>query len=63
MVVVDRICGRPVYGYHKGRKQGILRMVKFFKDYPYLFPVFNEKNLNGDIIYMNDGEIWYRDKM
>jgi len=37
-------------------------MVKFFKDYPYLFPVFNEKNLNGDIIYMNDGEIWYRDK-
>jgi len=37
-------------------------MVKFFKDYPYLFPVFNEKNLNGDIIYMNDGEIWYREK-
>jgi len=36
-------------------------MVKFFKDYPYLSRC-SMKDLNGDIIYMNDGEIWYRDK-
>jgi len=63
MVVVDRdMWGDPCTVTIKEGNKVFLRMVKFFKDYPYLFPVFNEKNLNGDIIYMNDGEIWYRDK-
>lgn len=63
MVVVDRdMWGEPCTVTVKEGNRVILRLVKFFKDYPYLFPVFNEKNLNGDIIFMDDGEIWYRDR-
>jgi len=63
MVVVDRdMWGEPCSVTIKEGNKVLLRLVKFFNDYPYLFPVFNEKNLNGEIIFMNDGEIWYRDK-
>ncbi|GAE90961.1 hypothetical protein [Acetivibrio straminisolvens] len=63
MVVVDRdMWGDPCTVTIKEGNKVLLRLVKFFNDYPYLFPVFNEKNLNGEIIFMDDGEIWYRDK-
>jgi len=63
MVVIDRdMWGEPCTVTVKEGNRVMLRLVKFFNDYPYLFPVFNEKNLNGEIIFMTDGEIWYRDK-
>ncbi|MFZ5989901.1 MAG: hypothetical protein ACOYWZ_22620 [Bacillota bacterium] len=63
MVIIDRdIWGEPCTVTVKDSTKVVVRVVKFFKDYPYLFPVFNEKNLNGDIIFMDEGEIWYRNK-
>lgn len=63
MVIVDRdIWGEPCLVTVKESNKVVLRVVKFFKDCPYLFPVFNEKNLNGNIIFMDEDEIWYRNK-
>jgi hypothetical protein len=62
-VIVDRdIWGEPCTITVKEANKVVIRLVKFFNDYPYLFPVFNEKSLTGDIIFMDEDEIWYRDK-
>jgi len=62
-VIVDRdIWGDPCTITVKEANKVLIRLVKFFNDIPYLFPVFNEKSLTGDIIFMAEDEIWYRDK-
>ncbi|WP_010248402.1 hypothetical protein [Acetivibrio cellulolyticus] len=60
MVIIDRdIWGEPCTVTVKEANDVAIRRVKFFEDEPFLFPVFNEKNLTGDVIHMDDNEIWY----
>lgn len=63
MVIVERdIWGDPCTVTIKDSNKVELKMVKFFKNRPYLFPPFSEKKINGDIIFMGEKEIWYRNK-
>ncbi|MCX7711115.1 MAG: hypothetical protein N2484_14855 [Clostridia bacterium] len=39
-----------------------IKKVKFLEDKPFLFPVFSEKNIKGQEIYMENNEIWYKDR-
>jgi len=62
-VLVDRdIWGDPCTVTVKEANKVVIRLVKFFNDRPFLFPVFNEKSVTGDIIFMDEDEIWYRNK-
>ncbi|TYQ14670.1 UNVERIFIED_CONTAM: hypothetical protein Cloal_1032 [Acetivibrio alkalicellulosi] len=63
VVIIDKdIGGEPCTITIKNAKQVVLKCVKFYKDQPFVFPMFNEKNLKGDIIYVDTNEIWYVDK-
>ncbi|OPZ93913.1 MAG: hypothetical protein BWY74_00957 [Firmicutes bacterium ADurb.Bin419] len=63
MVIIDRdIWGEPCTVTVKEANDVAIRRVKFFDDEPFLYPIFNEKNLTGDIIHMDDNEIWYLSK-
>ena len=63
MVIIEKdIWGDPCTVTIKDSNKVELKMVKFFKNHPYLFPPFSEKKINGEIIFMREKEIWYRDK-
>jgi len=62
MYIIDKdVWGEPVSVTIKDDKKVIIRTIKYLNNKPYLFPVFNEKNVSGIIIYMNQHEIWYQD--
>jgi len=62
MYIIDKdVWGEPVSVTIKDDKKVIIRKIKYLNNKPYLFPVFNEKNISGIIIYMNQHEIWYQD--
>jgi len=62
MYIVDKdVWGEPATVTIKDDKKVVVRCVKYLKDQPYLFPVFNEKNVNGTIFFMSKDEIWYKD--
>lgn len=63
MVIVEKdIWGDPCTVTVKDSNKVQLKMVKFFKNRPFLFPPFSEKKINGEIIFMAEKEIWYRDR-
>ena len=63
MVIIDRdIWGEPCSVTIKETNKVIVKVVKFLDDIPYIFPVFNEKNVSGKIIHIDKKEIWYRNK-
>jgi hypothetical protein len=63
VVIVDKdIGGEPCTVTIKESHKVTIKSVKFFKDNPFIFPVFNEKKLVGDIVYVDTNEIWYVDK-
>lgn len=63
MVIIDRdIWGEPCTVTVKEATDVGIRRVMFFDNEPFLFPIFNEKNLSGEIIHMDDNEIWYLNK-
>ncbi len=60
MVIIDRdIWGEPCTITVKEANDVAIRRVKFFEDEPFLYPIFNERNLSGEVIHMDDNEIWY----
>ncbi len=62
MYIVDKnIWGEPVNVTIKDDKKLVIKCIKYLNDQPFLFPVFNEKNLKGKIINMTMEEIWYQD--
>ncbi|MDQ2085489.1 hypothetical protein RBH29_03460 [Herbivorax sp. ANBcel31] len=63
MIIVEKdIWGDPSTVTIKDSNKVELRTVKFFKNRPYLFPPFSEKKINGEIVFINEKEIWYRNK-
>lgn len=63
MVIVDRdIWGEPFTVTIKESTDVSIKRVMFFDNEPFLFPIFNEKNLSGEIIHMDDNEVWYLGK-
>lgn len=63
MVIVERdIWGDPCTVTIKNANKVELKTVKFFNNQPYLFPPFSEKKIKGDVIFMGEKEIWYRDR-
>lgn len=63
MIIIDRdIWGEPCTVTVKEANDVAIRRVKFFEDEPFLFPIFNERNLSGEVIHMDDNEIWYLSK-
>lgn len=63
MVIIDRdIWGEPCTVTVKEATEVAIRRVMFFDNEPFLFPIFNEKNLSGEIIHMDENEIWYLNK-
>lgn len=63
MVIVDRdIWGEPCAVTVKEATEVSIRRVMFFENEPFLFPIFNDKNLTGEVIYMANNEIWYLSK-
>lgn len=63
MVIIEKdIWGDPCTVTVKDSNKVELKVVKFFKNRPYMFPPFNEKKINGEIIFMGEKEIWYRNK-
>ncbi len=62
MYIVDKdVWGEPVSVTVKDNKKVVIRTIKYLNDQPYLFPVFNEKNVSGIIIHLSHQEIWYQD--
>lgn len=62
MYIVDKdVWGEPVSVTIKDDKKVVIRTIKYLNNQPFLFPVFNEKNVSGVIINMNQNEIWYQD--
>ncbi|KNY26875.1 hypothetical protein [Pseudobacteroides cellulosolvens] len=62
MYIIDKdVWGEPVSVTVKDDKKVVVRTIKYLNDQPYLFPVFNEKNVSGIIIHMTQQEIWYQD--
>ena len=60
MVIIDRdIWGEPCTVTVKEANDVAIKRVMFFEDDPFLFPIFNEKNLTGEVIHMDNNEIWY----
>ncbi|NLD47128.1 MAG: hypothetical protein GX660_08000 [Clostridiaceae bacterium] len=63
MVIIDRdIWGEPCTVTIKETNKVIVKVIKFFEDEPFVFPVFNEKNVSGDIMHMDKSQIWYRNR-
>ncbi len=63
MVIIDRdIWGEPFTVTVKEATEVGIRRVMFFDNEPFLFPIFNEKNLSGEVIHMDENEIWYLNK-
>lgn len=63
MVIIDRdIWGEPCTVTVKEATEVSIKRVMFFDNEPFLFPIFNEKNLSGEIIHMDENEIWYLNK-
>ncbi|MDQ2087682.1 hypothetical protein RBH29_14730 [Herbivorax sp. ANBcel31] len=63
VVIVDKdIGGEPCSITIKESQKVTIKCVKFFRDYPFVFPAFSEKNLKGDVVYVDTNEIWYVDK-
>jgi|GEM_PF-285685 len=63
IVIVERdMWGEPYTVTIKEGTDVSIKRSMFFDNEPFLFPIFNEKNLSGEIIYMNDSEIWYLGK-
>lgn len=63
MVIIDRdIWGEPYTVTVKEASEVAIRRVMFFSNEPFMFPIFNEKNLSGEIIHMDENEIWYLGK-
>ncbi len=62
MYIIDKdLWGEPVAVTIKDEKKVALKCIKYLNDQPFLFPVFNEKNIKGRIIHMDQEEIWYQD--
>jgi hypothetical protein len=62
MYIIDKdMWGEPVAVTIKDEKKVVIRCIKYLDDTPFLFPVFNEKNIKGKIINMTPEEIWYQD--
>ncbi|MDP4182595.1 MAG: hypothetical protein Q8942_16090 [Bacillota bacterium] len=62
MYIVDKdVWGEPVNVTIKDDKKVVIRCIKYLDNQPFLFPVFNEKNISGRIIFMNQQEIWFQD--
>ncbi|MCX7748103.1 MAG: hypothetical protein N2645_14645 [Clostridia bacterium] len=62
MVIVDRdMWGDPCNVTIKENNHVIVKCIKFFEDKPYIFPLFNEKNVKGRVINMDANQIWYQD--
>jgi hypothetical protein len=62
MYIVDKdVWGEPVSVTIKDDKKAVIRTIKYLNNQPYLFPVFNEKNISGTIINISQHEIWYQD--
>jgi len=63
MIIVDRdIWGEPYTVTIKEATDVSIKRVMFFENEPFLFPIFNEKNLSGEIIHMDENEVWYLGK-
>ncbi len=63
MVIVDRdIWGEPCNVTIKENNKVTVKVIKFFEDIPYVFPVFNEKNVTGIIIHIDRSQIWYKNR-
>lgn len=63
MVIIERdIWGEPFSVTIKEGTDVSIKRSMFFDNEPFLFPIFNEKNLSGEIIHMDDNEIWYLGK-
>lgn len=63
VTIVDRdVWGEPTTVTEKDGSKVVIRCVKYFEDQPYLYPIFNEKDVMGVIIYADPKEIWYLDK-
>lgn len=63
MVIIDRdIWGEPCAATVKEATDVSIKRVMFFENEPFLFPIFNDKNLSGEVIYMASNEIWYLNK-
>ncbi|TYQ16445.1 UNVERIFIED_CONTAM: hypothetical protein Cloal_2986 [Acetivibrio alkalicellulosi] len=61
MVIIERdIWGEPCTVTIKDVNKVVLKCVKYFNNRPYLFPPFSEKKINGEIIFMCENEIWYK---
>ena len=62
VVIIDKdIWGEPCTATIKEGSKVVIKVVKFFKGRPFLYPMFDEKPLKGEIIFMDENEIWYRD--
>lgn len=62
MYIIDKnIWGEAVSVTIKDEKKVVIKSIKYVNDQPFLFPVFNEKNIKGKIINMSAEEIWYQD--
>jgi hypothetical protein len=62
--IIDKdMWGEPVSVTIKERQNVTTKCVKFLGDQPFLYPMFNEKNINGEIVNLTENEIWYLNKL
>lgn len=63
MIIIDRdIWGEPSNVTIKDNSKVTVKVIKFFDEIPFVFPVFNEKNVSGEIIHMDKSQIWYKNR-
>jgi len=61
-VIIDLdMWGDPIAVTTKTSIFAKVQTVKFLEDEPFIYPSFSEKNLFGQIINLDDNEIWYND--
>ena len=63
VVIVDKdIGGEPCAITIKESNKVTMKCIKFYKDVPFIFPIYDEKKLVGDVVYVDKNEVWYVDR-
>ncbi|MEN8905196.1 MAG: hypothetical protein ABF289_04465 [Clostridiales bacterium] len=61
-IIIDiDMWGDPTIVTTKSLNSAKIQVVKYIEDEPYIYPNFNEKNIFGQIINLEENEIWYND--
>lgn len=62
LTIIDKdFWGEPSVLTIKNESSVIVKSIRFFNSRPYIFPLYNEKDIKGEICYIEEGEIWYKE--